>query len=40
MIFSVLLIAAGIAAYIVSADLVKETNYSICNFNSTLTELF
>jgi hypothetical protein len=40
MIFSVLLIGFAIASFIVSSDLLQETNYTLCNVNNTLSDLF
>jgi len=40
MVLSTLLMAAGVASFIISSDLIKQTNYSICDFNATLTDLF
>jgi len=40
MTFSFVLIGFGVATFILSSDLIKQTDYTICNVDETLTELF
>ena len=38
--FSVLLVAVGVVAFMMSSDWIKQTDYTICSVDYTLNELF
>ena len=40
LIFSVVLLGLAVVAFMVSSDLLKETDYSICSVDLTFTRLF
>ena len=40
LILNLILIGVGIASFIISSDVVKNTDHTICTVNKTLTELF
>lgn len=40
MTFSLILIGFGIVTFILSSDLIKQTDYTICSADDTLTQLF
>lgn len=38
--FSLTMVGLGITSFILSSDLLKESDYTICSYNSTFNQLF